>query len=478
MGHDTHDSAYSWEPGMSERPSDMDEDAVFSRRAVVQGEVPAVRRRRRSGLKVVVGVICVGCALVTHTFWGEISSTAHGLQPEPVHEMHRHFSNPALPADGKATILAAESSINFKPQSFQQPPKSSKDQYIMIPQGEAWGEIAPGQSLSTLTFNKEIKVDPNAPVVTKIEAKYDVIKASGGQYVTVIGKNFGDGDADIHVRIGSTEALNTIWDSESKLLVKTPPGVGANLDVTVSVEIPMQPVRAMKAEHAFSYSPPYVYDMSPFIVGQPATGPMDVIIHAYGVGLWDTHPEAFINGHVCGKSRWVDNQTVVCSLKEGFRTDLVNPEVKVAGQRSTCGIVVAGVCTVSATHDSVDSIERLEKDMRILKERGADLNDIKKRLQRMQVRKGAWLAKNDESHPCDRFENCYVRSFFDSIMSAILMFMGLGSVLAALLFIRPMGQWIQKEFFEEEEELDDNDPANALALRAREFDARPTLTGL
>jgi hypothetical protein len=126
----------------------------------------------------------------------------------------------------------------------------------------------------------------------------------------------------------------------------------------------------------------------------------------------------------------------------------------------------------------VDSIERLEKDMRILKERGADLNDIKKRLQRMQVRKGAWLAKNDESHPCDRFENCYVRSFFDSIMSAILMFMGLGSVLAALLFIRPMGQWIQKEFFEEEEELDDNDPANALALRAREFDARPTLTGL
>ena len=75
MGHDTHDSACSWEPGMSERPSDVDEDSVFSRRAVVQGEVPAVRRRRRSGLKVVVGVICVGCALVTHTFWGEISST-------------------------------------------------------------------------------------------------------------------------------------------------------------------------------------------------------------------------------------------------------------------------------------------------------------------------------------------------------------------------------------------------------------------
>jgi hypothetical protein len=58
------------------------------------------------------------------------------------------------------------------------------------------------------------------------------------------------------------------------------------------------------------------------------------------------------------------------------------------------------------------------------------------------------------------------------------MMMGMGSFFLLLLSLRPLFQWIHKEFLEEEEELDDDDPNNVVALRAREFDPRFTLNGL
>ena len=158
--------------------------------------------------------------------------------------------------------------------------------------------------------------------------------------------------------------------------------------------------------------------------------------------------------------------------------ELENPEIKVAGQRSHCGIIVPSVCTVSSKHGSINSVARLKEEIRLLKERGGDINELKKKMQRMKARSGIWLRKNNGQEPCDDLEDCYPRTMVKSLTSAVLMFMGLGSVLLLLLMIRPLSQWIQKEFFDEEEELDENDPANALALRAREFDARLTLTGL
>jgi len=307
---------------------------------------------------------------------------------------------------------------------------------------------------------------------------YKLVRAVGGQIITLKGRNFGDEDADVSVRIGDTIAASTIWQSPHTLLVKTPPGVGNKLDVTVSREEPGQPIQVGVSKAMFAYSPPFIYDMSPFIVGQPVMGPMDVTLHAYGLGLWDTKPVAFINGQECGKTTWVDNLTVVCTIKEGSRMELENPEIKVAGQRSHCGIIVPGVCTVSSKHGSINSVARLKEEIRLLKERGGDINELKKKMQRMKARSGIWLRKNNGQEPCDDLEDCYPRTMVKSLTSAVLMFMGLGSVLLLLLMIRPLSQWIQKEFFDEEEELDENDPANALALRAREFDARLTLTGL
>jgi hypothetical protein len=406
---------------------DGGEGAARGRDSLAGRPVPPIRRHRRRwggwGGVVVLGVVCVGCAVVTQPLWeARLDVDAHRAQKGTEQALHQILrGNPVLVAESK---------------------------------------------------------DVGTPVVEAIVQDYPQLRASGGQVITIRGKNFGDEDADVSVKIGATVSDQTRWESPHSLLVKTPPGVGAHLDVAVSVQEPGEPRKVGVQKAIFAYSPPYVYDISPFVVGQPLMGPQDITIRAYGVGLWDTKPVAYMNGHMCGQTRWVDNQTVICSIKEGMRMELQNPEVKVAGQRSHCGIIVAGVCTVSVGHGSIDSVARIKEEIKLLKERGGDINELKKKLQRMNARKGIWLEKNSDDKPCDRMENCYPQSVIQALVSAVLMFMGLGSMLLILLMLRPLSMWIQKEFFEEEEELDENDPANALALRAREFDSRLTFDGL
>ena len=133
---------------------------------------------------------------------------------------------------------------------------------------------------------------------------------------------------------------------------------------------------------------------------------------------------------------------------------------------------------MSVGHGSVDSVARIKEEIKLLKQRGGDISELKKKLQRMNARQGIWLEKNSNDKPCDKMENCYPQSIIKALVSSVLMFMGLGSMLLIFLMLRPLSMWIQKEFFDEEEELDENDPANALALRAREFDSRLTFDGL
>jgi len=415
---------------------------------------PAVapqRRRRRSGTGWMVGVVCVGCVLVGHSVWENRrqGSTTAGAAVQALHQIFK--GEGAAPSEAKAVGFTAAA---------------------RGPKGAAEGRVAsPNEQLSGFS-------DDEAPAISSIDMRYPLIRAIGGQVITVYGKNFGDEDADTVVKIGGTTADSTSWVSPHKLLVKTPPGVGKDLDVTVEVMEPARPVRTSVMPKGFSYSPPYIFDLQPFIVGQPVMGPMDITIHAYGLGAWDTKPVASINGQQCGSTRWVDNQTVVCSLKDGSRVEMQNPEVKVAGQRSHCGIVVSGVCTVSVGHDSVNSVSRLKEEIATLRAHGGDVNELKKKINRLKARQGIWLGANDASKPCDRMQDCYPTTLLGSLTSALLMMMGMGSICLFLLVLRPFGQWVHKEFFVEEEELDEDDPANARALRAREFDSRLTLTGL
>lgn len=425
---------------------------------VMAAQAAPPRRRRRSGSVFMVGVVCVGCVLVTHTVWESArrpgNGTAEAGAVEALHQIFRGASPGNLAAASESKAVGFTAAAHGPAETVE---KAS----------------SPLHSTGLSGFFEDAP-----PEISSIDMKYKLLRAVGGQVITVYGKNFGDEDADTVVKIGSTVADSTSWVSPHKLLVKTPPGVGKDLDVTVEVREPARPKLTSVKPEAFSYSPPYIFDIAPFIVGQPVMGPMDITIHAYGLGAWDTQPVASINGQQCGTTTWVDNQTVVCSLKDGSRVELQNPEVKVAGQRSHCGIVVSGICTVSADHNSVNSVSRLKDEIALLRARGGDVNELKKKIQRMKARQGIWRGENDASQPCDTVEDCYPTTLLGSLTSALLMMMGMGSICLVLVVLRPLSQWVHKEFFEEEEELDEDDPANARALRAREFDSRVTLTGL
>ena len=126
----------------------------------------------------------------------------------------------------------------------------------------------------------------------------------------------------------------------------------------------------------------------------------------------------------------------------------------------------------------MNSVSRLKNEISALRARGLDANTLKKAIRDMKARQGIFLGQNDGRHPCDNLEDCYPRTILSSVVSGILMMMGMGSFFLLLLSLRPLFQWIHKEFLEEEEELDDDDPNNVVALRAREFDPRFTLNGL
>jgi hypothetical protein len=83
----------------------MHDDAALGRAAVVRSAVQVRRRRGRSGLAVGLAVVCVGCVLVTHTFWGEaLASASRARGKGVVQSLSQIFrGDPSVAAESKAT---------------------------------------------------------------------------------------------------------------------------------------------------------------------------------------------------------------------------------------------------------------------------------------------------------------------------------------------------------------------------------------
>lgn len=206
-------------------------------------------------------------------------------------------------------------------------------------------EVPAGPRASALRSGRSKKRIPRRPLVSKLlQDRKALYKAEGGDRVTIIGHHFGNDDADREVRIGGTVAERTEWINAETIIAFTPPGVGRMLDVSVAVLDDLSPEpRVGEGKGLFAYTAPYVWEVDPRTVGHPLEGPAEVMISAWGVGLWDTHPQAKINGHECQTSEWINNQTVRCVTPTGSRIVLQNPEIVVAGQRSSCGVMFPGI---------------------------------------------------------------------------------------------------------------------------------------
>mmetsp|Transcript_35763 Transcript_35763/g.87971 ORF Transcript_35763/g.87971 Transcript_35763/m.87971 type:complete len:292 (-) Transcript_35763:158-1033(-) len=237
--------------------------------------------------------------------------------------------------------------------------------------------------------------------------------------MVVEGSGFGDSDCKVAVRFGDTAAQSTTWMSESKIMARVPPGVGGFLDVAVTVSELGRESAVAERFGAFSYSHPFVYDVQPLIVGRPVEGPAEITIKAWGIGQWDTQPEAQINGIACVRTNWVDNQTVVCTLPKNVRVALENPEVKVAGQRSTCHVMHQGVCTVSKHRSSINSPDHLKAEIRQLEAHGRDASWLKAQLQAML--EGGGYEKNSAYKPCSSWDKCMPATWESALLSALIM---------------------------------------------------------
>lgn len=283
------------------------------------------------------------------------------------------------------------------------------------------------------------------PVVKYIDTGKQVLRDAGGSDITVHGANFGDSEAEVRVKVGATWAPRAEWISSQMVVAKSPKGVGANLPLGVWVSQPAYQPAFGFAQGMFSYTRPFIYDIIPFQVGSPYQGPMNVTLKAWGVGYWDTHPEAQLDGHACKRTLWVDNSSVICEIPMHARISPENPEIKVEGQRSMCGITAPGICTVSVGYGSVSSPARIRQEINELKSRGGDW---KAALQRWKSREvvGDWGSSNTDADPCTNVGNCKPRTFISSLSGAVLMMTGMGSLCICILALRPLLIWIADDW--------------------------------
>mmetsp|Transcript_977 Transcript_977/g.1852 ORF Transcript_977/g.1852 Transcript_977/m.1852 type:complete len:463 (+) Transcript_977:105-1493(+) len=391
-------------------------------------------KRRRPGPGLALCVLGFGIVVIAHTFLGGTSSVAPPTRGGD--------------ADGFGDALAEilEASTNTL-EPANTPGASDAKQTGRVNSARKRTPAAKNTGKSgQMLFNYSDYVLPPAPIPVVRSVNYgdQIIRDLGGASITVGGRNFGDEDCDVRVKVGDTWSPRTDWVSSEMLVARTPMGIGKDLDITVWVSPPAKIPSAGIGRKIFSYTRPFIYDMTPFRIGTPIEGPFNITLMAWGVGYWDTKPEAQINGQPCYKTFWTTNQSVVCEIASHTRISLQNPEIKAGGQRSICGILAPGVCTVSAHHGSVSSPARIRQEIREIKSRGGDWKTAARLLSGGIV--GGMGQENTADNPCTNIGTCRLTTFVKSLSSAILMMMGMGSLCLCMLVAKPISQWLVRDW--------------------------------
>lgn len=443
------------------------ESYVLPRRARLQHENLRVKRRR-PGCSLVVGILSVGAVLVVQTCWPEnvVDSPGEGGGPAdvvlsqllagertdqrplrtasvlpplpPLPSLHpSSLGRSSLPRDEGAApaVLASNLTAEMGLNTTSQQSAPSK----------------PAPLPAQHTAPKALLPAPETPVVQYIDTGKQVLRDRGGAAVTVHGKNFGDEDSEIEVRIGNTWCPHSEWISDETVVARSPEGVGKHLDVTVRVDSPSFRPAVGVGKELFSFSRPFIFDVVPFKVGSPLTGPTNITLKAWGIGCRDSSPEASINGMRCAKTVWVDNSSVICEIPKQARVALENPEIKVAGQRSMCGIRAPGVCTVSTHFDGVSDPERLAETIREIRARGGDWKAVARSAKDVPTI-GDLGAENAADQPCTNIGNCTAKTLFLSLSSAVLMMMGMGSLCLCIILAKPVIGWMSDDWQRAREE--------------------------
>ena len=163
------------------------------------------------------------------------------------------------------------------------------------------------------------------PVITGL--KPNVAETVTSTLVTILGRNFGDASAGRSARIGDTLCSTLSFISFSALGCTVVPGLGAQLDVLVQVDI----VSGSTAD-IFSYYAPVLGSLQR--ANAPPAGGTTTTVSGSHFGIYDSTVAAEIDGVSCRPVLWTSDSTILCGVPANIGKD--KPfSLKLVGQSVT-----------------------------------------------------------------------------------------------------------------------------------------------
>jgi len=165
----------------------------------------------------------------------------------------------------------------------------------------------------------------NAPRVSMLTPSNAPTRAA--RLLTVyFGLNLGGNDHTVMASIGNTPSENTVWTSDSAVLVMAPAGHGEGVSMIVT-----SAMREGTATRIFSYNAPRVSMLTPSNAPPPAVHVITVP-EGYGEVLKTTtltilgsnfhvsnpSPRVRVGITLCSASKWLSDSSLLCALAPGF----------------------------------------------------------------------------------------------------------------------------------------------------------------
>jgi hypothetical protein len=136
------------------------------------------------------------------------------------------------------------------------------------------------------------------------------LPATGGDMLTIHGKNFGFSQSTVDVKIGGRVCNKAKWVSDRVITCVAPAVKAGTMDVQVTVG-----PNTGENSGTFVMRAPKIKAVTPS--QGPAAGGQVVTLVGSDFGFRDTNPVVHIGRNLCGNTKWVSNAAVTCQLPIG-----------------------------------------------------------------------------------------------------------------------------------------------------------------
>jgi hypothetical protein len=136
------------------------------------------------------------------------------------------------------------------------------------------------------------------------------IATSEDRWILVSGNGFGTADWSMCVRVGSTAAESSVWNSESQVQSQYAPGVNSGLALVVTFA-----KKSVTRERMLSYDMAKI--SSVYATNAPSQGSNTIQIFGTAFGTSDLSGAARLGKTACMLSRWSSDSCLICKVPSG-----------------------------------------------------------------------------------------------------------------------------------------------------------------